>query len=206
LQAAGEYYCGASSQGVAETFFYCRRPLRRFVDIGSGPGYLLDALSLLLPDAPHTFTDSNYFLPAKKTVRAIRITTPLCCRKMPGTNSTQGVCIEVIEHLTPATLGCLPRDFADVSNPGALYLFNSGQPSYVRREDPGYLDPLQRGHIVSYGIKGLPPLRTPASTRSPCRAATGPFSPNSLPRVPAKTRSTICSHGISPHCRRTLRP
>jgi hypothetical protein len=65
-----------------------------------------------------------------------------------------GVCIEVIEHLTPATLRTLVAQLAGRSRPGSLYLFNSGQPAFVEQEDPAYLDPHGRGHVVSYSIAG----------------------------------------------------
>ena len=73
-----------------------------------------------------------------------------------------GVCIEVIEHLTPTTLRSLVAQLAAVSRPGSLYLFNSGQPDFVEREDPGYLDPHGRGHIVSYSLAGAASIFAPA--------------------------------------------
>jgi hypothetical protein len=66
-----------------------------------------------------------------------------------------GVCIEVVEHLTPRMLANLLEGLAKVSAPGSLWLVNTGMPDYVLTEDPGYLDPLHRGHIVSYGLRGL---------------------------------------------------
>lgn len=66
-----------------------------------------------------------------------------------------GVCIEVVEHLTPAMLRNLIRSLAKISAPNALWLFNTGMPDYVLNQDPRYLDPLRRGHIVSYGASAL---------------------------------------------------
>jgi hypothetical protein len=73
-----------------------------------------------------------------------------------------GVCIEVIEHLTPATLRALVVQLAAASRPGSLYLFNSGQPDFVEHEDPGYLDPHGRGHVVSYSLAGAATIFEPA--------------------------------------------
>ena len=73
-----------------------------------------------------------------------------------------GVCIEVIEHLTPTILRNLVAQLAAVSRPGSLYLFNSGQPDFVEREDPAYLDPHGRGHIVSYSLAGAASIFGPA--------------------------------------------
>lgn len=41
------------------------------------------------------------------------------------------------------------------SERGAIYIFDTGLPEYVKGEDPGYMDPKRRGHIVSYGRKGM---------------------------------------------------
>lgn len=66
-----------------------------------------------------------------------------------------GCCIEVIEHLTPRMLESLVEQLAARSRNGSLYYFGSGQPAYVKTEDPEYLDPYRRGHIVAYAINGL---------------------------------------------------
>jgi hypothetical protein len=73
-----------------------------------------------------------------------------------------GVCIEVIEHLRPSVLRALAAELASVSRPGSLYLFNSGQPDFVEREDPNYLDPHGRGHIASYSLAGAASIFGPA--------------------------------------------
>jgi len=63
--------------------------------------------------------------------------------------------VEVIEHLKPEELDNLIKALAKNSNKNALYLFNSGNPNFVKKQNPAYLDPLKRGHIISYGIEGL---------------------------------------------------
>jgi hypothetical protein len=63
-----------------------------------------------------------------------------------------GVCIEVIEHLTPAMAAGLAAALSRVSRPGSLFLFNTGLTEYVKKEDPGYLDPFMRGHITSWSV------------------------------------------------------
>ena len=42
-----------------------------------------------------------------------------------------------------------------ISNPGALYIFNTGMPDYVKNEDLAYLDPITRGHLVSYSLEAM---------------------------------------------------
>ena len=153
LKAARERCFGPALLRVAETIAYCRIPIRRFIDIGAGTGWLLDAIEILLPEAidrfhavelfppplPHRTSNPNYTIGALSDLHD---------------TFDAGVCIEVIEHRTPATLRQLSAQLAAISHPGSLYLFNSGQPDFVEHEDPGYLDPHGRGHVVSYSLAG----------------------------------------------------
>ncbi len=49
IASARERSYGGSIVRVAETLRLSRIPVRRFLDIGTGPGFLLDALAALLP-------------------------------------------------------------------------------------------------------------------------------------------------------------
>lgn len=71
-------------------------------------------------------------------------------------------CIEVIEHLSPDMVRKLAASLAKRAAPGALFFFNSAQPSFIENHDPDYLDPLGRGHVVSYSIAGLGHLFEPS--------------------------------------------
>ena len=154
ISAAKERAFGSSLQRVAETLLYCRIPVNKFIDIGSGPGYLLDALAYFLPSQKHLFYGIEKFPPLKQW----RTTHPnyytMSFREM-NTKFSAGVCIEVIEHMTPRALKNMLEDLASYSEDKAIYLFNSGQPEFVIKEDPNYLDPLGRGHIISYSTLGL---------------------------------------------------
>jgi SAM-dependent methyltransferase len=161
LHAARERCFGPAVLRVAETIAYCRLPIRAFVDIGAGTGWLLDALETLLPEVidrfhavepyppppPHRTSNANYVVGTLDSV---------------DRTFDAGVCIEVIEHLTPTILRNLVAQLAAVSRPGSLYLFNSGQPDFVEREDLAYLDPHGRGHIVSYSLAGAASIFGPA--------------------------------------------
>jgi hypothetical protein len=161
LSSARERCFGPAVLRVAETIAYCRIPIDSFIDIGAGTGWLLDALAMLLPEAidrfhaveryppplPHRAANPNYVVGTLGDMHRI---------------FDAGVCIEVIEHLTPATLRTLVTQLAAVSRPASLYLFNSGQPEFVAREDPAYLDPHRRGHIVSYSLAGADSIFAPA--------------------------------------------
>lgn len=154
IKAAQERGCGGNLVRMAEVFYYAKRPINRFLDISCGPGLLLNAVSELLPEVSHRFWGVEPFPPPAQF-----------CSKHPNfkvgflhdldLKFDAGVCIEVIEHLTPDILRTMTRELAAVSEPGAVYYFNSSQPSCVINSDPGYLDPHKRGHIASYSIEGL---------------------------------------------------
>jgi len=152
LQSARERSQAEGLICAGEAIIYARRPVRRFLDVGAGPGYLLDELAAKYPAHPDTFHAVELFPPDECS------THPNYTVGDVGSLAEKfdaGVCIEVVEHLTPSMLGGLAAGLARVSNVNAAWLFNTGMPSYVRHQDPGYLDPKRRGHIVSYGIKAL---------------------------------------------------
>jgi hypothetical protein len=52
-------------------------------------------------------------------------------------------------------LAGLARGLQKISRENSLWLFNTGIPQYVRNQDPSYLDPHGRGHVVSYSIGAI---------------------------------------------------
>lgn len=137
---------------VGEAILYCRRPVRRFLDIGAGAGFLLGKLhDLLDPDAEIFHGVEKYPPPYAQRVENFHVGG---IESLTGSFDA-GACIEVVEHLTPLMLDGLVAGMAKVSVPGSFWLFNTGMPDYVRDEDPDYLDPIERGHIVSYSLAGL---------------------------------------------------
>ncbi len=145
-----------------EAILYSRREMRRFLDIGTGPGLLLDELASTYPQYPQMFNGVEMFPPPQHSSNPNYVIGSLADLngKFDG-----GVCIEVIEHITPTMLRALAMQLAEVSEVDSLWLFNSGMPEYVRVQDPGYLDPLGRGHIISYGIPALQRIFEPAGFR-----------------------------------------
>lgn len=151
LSAARERSYGSSLARVAEALLYCRLPVTRFVDIGAGPGFLLDALSTYLPAARDTFYGVEKFPPTseRRTSHPHYLIGDL---RDVGMQFECGVCIEVLEHLTPTMARQLAAAMKAACIPGSLILFNTGLTHYVRDEDPGYLDPHARGHITSWSV------------------------------------------------------
>ncbi len=151
LASARERSFGSSLARAAEAILYCRIPVNRFIDVGTGPGYLLDAMSTYLPSHRDRFFGVEKFPPADGycTSHPNYLRADLRDVGMPF---ECGVCIEVIEHLTPAMAANLASALAASSVPGSLFLFNTGLTEYVRKEDPGYLDPYGRGHITSWSV------------------------------------------------------
>ena len=160
MAAAKERCYGSTLVRVAEVFYYARRPIGRFIDIGAGSGLLLDALSTLLPGLSEKFHGIELFPPPPEH-RSRHPNYHIGSLTDLDVTFDAGVCIEVIEHLTPATLRTLGSQLAARSAPGALYYFNSGQPAFVEQENPGYLDPMKTGHIASYSIAGLTHIFAP---------------------------------------------
>jgi len=154
LYSARERSYGQSINRIAETLFYARIPVNNFIDIGTGPGFLLDAISQLIPENRDIFHGSELFPPAPNQ-RSQHPNYWVGHIRDMQVSFDAGVCIEVIEHLTPKMLDDLASQLAERSNDGAIYYFGSGQPEYVKNEDPAYLDPKGRGHIVSYSVSGL---------------------------------------------------
>ncbi|TAN03673.1 MAG: methyltransferase domain-containing protein [Rhodanobacteraceae bacterium] len=162
LHSARERADGVSLARAGEAILYTRRPVERFLDVGTGPGYLLDALARHFPAHPDMFHGVELFPPDEHSNHPNY--------RVGDVGDLQdrfdaGACIEVVEHLTPKMLGRVARGLAAISNPGTLWLFNTGMPEYVLEEDPGYLDPLRRGHIVSYGLRGVAHLFEPHGFR-----------------------------------------
>jgi hypothetical protein len=154
LRAAKERAYGPCIARMAESLHYVTIPVQKFLDIGTGPGFFLDAVRHYMPRSASKVYGVEKFPPSKdnRSISANYITGSV------GDGSFKvdcGICVEVIEHLTPEMLRGLLMELASVSSEGALYIFNSGQPAYVKNEDPGYLDPLQRGHIASYSVSAV---------------------------------------------------
>lgn len=152
LKGARERAAGDGLVRSAEAILYSRRPVRRFLDVGAGPGFLLDSLGKQLPGYAHIFHGVELYPPQERSSHVNYFAGRLADlnSKFDG-----GVCIEVIEHLTPGMLAALAASLARISNIEALWLFNTGMSDFVMNEDPAYLDPLHRGHIVSYSLAGV---------------------------------------------------
>jgi SAM-dependent methyltransferase len=151
LRSARARAKGDSLARAGEAILYCQRPVTRFLDVGTGPGYLLDELAKQFPERCDLIHGVELFPPKERSDHPNYVEGDV---GMLDSTFDAGVCIEVVEHLTPRMLGNLAEGLARVSRPNSLWLFNTGMPDYVINEDPGYLDPLHRGHIVSYSLQG----------------------------------------------------
>jgi len=161
VRSAKERSFGAGLMRSAETIRLCRIPINRFIDIGSGTGSLLDAVSALVPEIADRFYGIEVF-PPEPAQRSAHPNYRIGTLASMTESFDAGVCIEVIEHLSPGMLRGLVAQLAERAAQGALFLFNSAQPSFVDSHDPGYLDPHGRGHIVSYSVEGAKAIFEPA--------------------------------------------
>ena len=162
LAAARTRAQGVSMCRAGEAILYCRRPVRRFLDIGAGPGFLLENLIESLDPAGEIFHGVEKFAP---DLHFRHPNYHLGSLADLNERFDAGTCIEVVEHLTPEMLRSFAAQLAKVSYPDSYWLFNTGMDEYVVHEDPGYLDPYRRGHIVSYSVKGLKTIFEPFGFR-----------------------------------------
>lgn len=154
LIAAKERAYGPCLARAAEAFYYCQREINTFLDIGTGPGYFLDAITKYLPSQTNMFYGIEKF-PPKETERTNHANFLVGDLEDLELKFDAGLCVEVVEHLTPKMLRNLLKGLASVSNDKALYIFNTGLPEYVLNEDINYLDPIKRGHVGCYSVKGI---------------------------------------------------
>lgn len=154
LESAKDRAYGPALARMSEALYYCKRPVDKFLDIGTGPGYFLDAVKKLLPNNAHHFYGVELFPPTEE----FRTTAKNYIIGDLGDLTDKydcGICIEVVEHLTPKMFDDILQKLSRISNPEALYIFNTGMPDYVKNEDMGYLDPTKRGHLVSYSLEAV---------------------------------------------------
>lgn len=161
LAAAKDRAYGSSLARAAEALLYCRIPVKRFVDIGTGPGFLLDALAAYLPARAGHFFGVEKF-PPKPDERSNSANYIVSALGDVDMSFECGVCVEVLEHLTPAMASDLANSMRLTSAEGALYVFNTGLTAYVRNEDPGYLDPYRRGHVTCWSVSAARRVFEPA--------------------------------------------
>jgi Methyltransferase domain len=151
LSAAEERSFGPAIARVAETLLYARIPVQRFLDIGTGAGRLLDALGIYLPSSRDIFYGIELF-PPEPQHRSTHPNYLIGGLDTLAMTFQAGCCIEVIEHLTPTMLTELARELSKISEPESIFLFNTGLTAYVKTENIGYLDPVNRGHICIWSV------------------------------------------------------
>jgi hypothetical protein len=161
LSSARDRAFGISLARASEVFLLSRIPISNFVDIGTGPGYFLDAIDYYLPKSEVKFSGiEKYPPPAEYQTKSTgyRIGWLDLYKANP---IDSGICIEVLEHLTSSEVYNLFLDLFQVSAYGALFLFNTALTDYVTKYDPGYLDPLVRGHISVWSITSIKKICEP---------------------------------------------
>jgi SAM-dependent methyltransferase len=146
---------GIALRRTAEVFVLARRPMVRFLDIGTGPGLFLDAVAEYLPLISARCHGVELFPPpVSMRTKQLQYHVGQVADYEPD-SFDGGICIEVFEHLTPLMLDGLLRGLARVSRDGACYVINTGLADYALAEDPGYLDPVGRGHITSWTVQAI---------------------------------------------------
>jgi hypothetical protein len=155
MEAARERAFGICMARAAEVFVLSTRPVKNFLDIGTGPGYFLDAISKHLPDSEVNFFGVELY-PPDRMYRSIHPGYKIGWLDLFTDNSIDGgICVEVLEHLTAAQVKELFEMLFIKATDKATFIFNTGLTDYVRKEDNAYLDPSIRGHISIWSIKAI---------------------------------------------------
>lgn len=152
VSAGKERSWGSSIARAAEAIYLCQRKVEYFLDLGTGDGSFLDAISYYLPKMKDKFFGYEMFPPLLRTNHIGYFSNALASIER---QFDSGICVEVIEHLTPNMLKSMLLDLYACSNENASFIFNTGLGDYVRFEDASYIDPRGRGHIVSYGWQAV---------------------------------------------------
>jgi hypothetical protein len=146
---------------LAEAIFLCRRPVQSVIDIGTGTGRLLEQFERLLPNnSKHIWGVELFPPPIHQRTESSQYVVGTVSSMSPRIFDA-GLCMEVVEHLTPLMVHGMLTEIANRSNEGACYVVNTGLADFVRNEDPGYLDPVKRGHIVAWTVAAFNILGKP---------------------------------------------
>ena len=147
---------GIAIARTAELFYYSRIPILKFLDIGTGTGFFLDAIEKYLPNSKDIFWGIEKFPPPNQAgYRTNSANYVIGDIESLRFDFDAGICIEVIEHMTPNMVNSMLYQLASKSNNGAIYLFNTSLSDVVLEKNTNYLDPIKRGHIVSYSIESI---------------------------------------------------
>jgi len=66
ISSAKQRAFGVGMSRMSEVFYYSRIPIKKFLDIGTGPGYFLDAIEKYLPSRKEMYYGSEKYPPIEK--------------------------------------------------------------------------------------------------------------------------------------------
>ena len=155
LLAAKNRAFGVSIARAAEVFILARKPIKNFLDIGTGPGFFLDAILKYLPDSDATFLGVEMFPPENEFQTTHPGFRTGWLDQFADESIDGGICIEVLEHLSSSEVKDLFSLLFIKSTNGATFMFNTGLTEYVKNEDKAYLDSTVRGHISIWSVNAL---------------------------------------------------
>ena len=154
-QAADERSRAEGILRLAEAIYLTQRPVDHVLDVGTGTGKLLDYIKpVLCTNSSRVWGVELFPPPIDERSRSSQYVTGLISDLQPKMFES-GLCMEVIEHMTPKMVRELFRQLSLVSSPNACYYFNTALAFFVKNVDISYLDPTIRGHIVSWTVDGI---------------------------------------------------
>ena len=158
LASAHDRAWGVSVARAAEVVLLAKIPIKKFLDIGTGSGDFLDAMNYFLPNKDIVFVGIEKYPPRKEFQSENKGYKQGWLDLLEENDFDGGIRIEVLEHLTVNQVEGLFDLLAQKSKDNSIFMFNTGLTDYVKDEDPGYLDPLIRGHVSIWSVKAIAKL------------------------------------------------
>lgn len=155
LASAHERAWGVSVARAAEVVLLAKIPIDKFLDIGTGSGYFLEAMHHFLPNEDITFVGVEKYPPQVDQRSKNKGYIQGWLDLFEEEEFDGGICIEVLEHLTVVQVQDLFQLLSKKVKENSIFLFNTGLTDYVKEEDPNYLDPLIRGHISIWSVEAI---------------------------------------------------
>lgn len=145
---------------LVEAIYLSQIPVQRVIDIGTGQGLILEEMERFLPVNSRAIFGIEKFPPDIRTRSPGYRIGSLQDIASEGLYDA-GLCMEVIEHLTPLMVRHLLTELSQLASEGGCFLFNTGLAESVKTRNPDYINPGVLGHIMFWTVEAMNVLGAP---------------------------------------------